>query len=96
MAVNDVGVPQLAHGAYRERTEGRDTPKSPAMLQNTSTPTNPDPLLTVRQAEEYAGLSASLFRRRIADHSLPVVRFGARAVRIRKSDLDDYLASGDK
>jgi excisionase family DNA binding protein len=66
------------------------------MLERTPTPTNPDPLLTVKQAEGYAGLSASLFRRRIADGSLPVVRFGARAVRIRRSTLDAYLAAGDR
>ena len=55
---------------------------------------NPDPLFTTADAVTYSGLSERMLRRRIADGTLPVVRFG-RSVRIRRSALDRYLETGD-
>ena len=60
----------------------------------TNRPQNPDPLFTFADAVTYSGLSTSMLRRRIADGTLPVVRFGT-ALRIRRSVLDRYLSTGD-
>jgi excisionase family DNA binding protein len=59
---------------------------------------NPDPLLTVAQAVEYSGFSQNFIYTQINTGTLAAVRFGTgprRAIRIRRSVLDDYLATGD-
>lgn len=59
---------------------------------------NPDPLYTVAQAADYLNISQRAVYRAIhstgADR-LPVVRIGARNVRIRRSTLDDYIRTGE-
>jgi excisionase family DNA binding protein len=52
-----------------------------------------DRLLTVNQAAELLGTSASFPRRLIAERKIRFVRFG-RNVRIPESALADYIASG--
>ena len=53
-----------------------------------------DALLTSQQAAEYLGVSlAFLERDRWAGAKVPFVKVGARAVRYRKADLDQYVES---
>ena len=47
--------------------------------------------LTIRQAAERLQVSTKTISRRIADGSLPCVRLGARTIRIRDVDLNDYI-----
>ena len=47
--------------------------------------------LTIRQAAERLQVSTKTISRRIDDGSLPCVRLGARTIRIRNVDLDDYI-----
>ena len=58
-------------------------------------PQNPDPLFSVADAVAYSGLSERTLRRKIADGTLPVVRFGTNLLRVRRSVLDRYLETGD-
>jgi len=51
-------------------------------------------LLTTQTAAEYLGVSkAFLERDRWAGARIPFIKVGSRAVRYRKSDLDQYLES---
>ena len=52
--------------------------------------------LTIRQAAERLQVSAKTISRRIDDGSLPCVRLGARTIRIRDVDLNDYINSKSK
>ena len=52
--------------------------------------------LTIRQAAERLQVSTKTISRRIDDGSLPCVRLGARTIRIRNVDLDDYINSKSK
>lgn len=63
-----------------------------ATHKNTLRPS--DPLLTVAECVEYSGFSPKTIRRWIDREHLPVVRFGPRFVRVRKSDLDGLMQSG--
>lgn len=47
--------------------------------------------LTIRQAAERLQVSTKTISRRIDDGSLPYVRLGARTIRIRNVDLNDYI-----
>ena len=47
--------------------------------------------LTIRQAAERLQVSTKTISRRIDDGSLPCVRLGARTIRIRNVDLNDYI-----
>jgi excisionase family DNA binding protein len=51
----------------------------------------PERLLTVQEAAEILSLSVVQVRRYIADGSLPVIRFGRRAIRIKPSDLERFI-----
>jgi excisionase family DNA binding protein len=58
-------------------------------------------LLSINQAAEYAAVSTKTLRRRIADGTIPAVRLGPRAIRVRPADLDAALrpipsAGGDR
>jgi excisionase family DNA binding protein len=53
----------------------------------------PDALLTAREAHEYLRCGASTVRHLIAAGTLPVVRVGAKLVRIRVGDLQDWLTA---
>lgn len=50
-----------------------------------------DRLLRFRDVRELTGLSEGFFRNQIARGALPVVRFGARALRVRTQDLDAFI-----
>lgn len=54
--------------------------------------TNDDPLLTLDQAAEYAGVSRTFLRREIAAERLEGTFLG-RLVRVRHSALERYLDS---
>jgi excisionase family DNA binding protein len=56
-------------------------------------PAKPDLLLTVDQAAELLGTSASFPRRLIAERKIRFVRVG-RCVRIPESALADFIAAG--
>jgi len=47
--------------------------------------------LTIRQAAERLQVSTKTISRRIDAGSLPCVRLGARIIRIRDADLNDYI-----
>ena len=47
--------------------------------------------LTTRQAAERLQVSTKTISRRIDAGSLPYVRLGARIIRIRDADLNDYI-----
>ena len=47
--------------------------------------------LTIRQAADRLQVSTKTISRRIDDGSLPCVRLGARTIRIRNVDLNDYI-----
>ena len=49
--------------------------------------------LTIRQAAERLQVSTKTILRRIDDGSLPCVRLGARTIRIRDVDLNNYINS---
>jgi len=55
---------------------------------------NPDPLFTVEQAAQYAGLKPATIRAWVWKRTIPFYRIGTRAVRIRRSDLDAVITSG--
>lgn len=48
-------------------------------------------LLTINEAAEACRLSAKTIRRHIANGLLPAYRFGPRALRIKRADLDAVL-----
>lgn len=48
-------------------------------------------LLRFRDVRELTGLSEGYIRSQIARGALPVVRFGARALRVKKQDLDAFI-----
>jgi excisionase family DNA binding protein len=48
-------------------------------------------LLSINQAAEYAAVSTKTVRRRIADGTIPAVRLGPRAIRVRLQDIDAAL-----
>ena len=50
-------------------------------------------LLTVAQTAEYLQLSEKTVRRLINKGVLPASKLGDRLLRIRSSDIDDYVAS---
>jgi len=52
--------------------------------------------LTIRQAAERLQVSTKTISRRIDDGSLRCVRLGARTIRIRDVDLNDYINSKSK
>ncbi len=47
--------------------------------------------LTVPAASSYLGVSERFTRRMIAEGTLPAYRIGAKAIRIKRSDLDALL-----
>jgi len=49
--------------------------------------------LTIRQAAEKLQVSTRTITRRIQDGSLPCYRLGARTIRIRSTDLENYINS---
>jgi excisionase family DNA binding protein len=49
------------------------------------------PMLTPKQAAEFAGVDVKTIYRRILDADLPAVRFGPRCMRIRREDLLSLL-----
>ena len=55
-----------------------------------------DPLLSLNQCFEFGQgtISKSFLRKKIAAGDIPVVRLG-RTVRVRLSDLEAYLSTGD-
>jgi len=53
--------------------------------------TQTEKLLTVEEAAEILSLSVVQVRRYITDGSLPVIRFGRRAIRIKPSDLERFI-----
>jgi len=55
-----------------------------------------EPLLTVKQAAAIVGCHEESIRRAYTAKQLRIVKFGMRSIRIRRSDLDDWLARGGK
>ena len=55
---------------------------------------NPDPLLTLPEAADYAGVSKYTLRRCIASGDLEAIRVGSQLLRIRRSALERFLDSG--
>jgi len=49
-----------------------------------------DPLYTVMEVASLLSISSSLVYREVNNGTFPCVRFG-RAIRIRKSDLDEFV-----
>jgi excisionase family DNA binding protein len=50
-----------------------------------------DHLISIGQAAAYAGVSTKTLRRRIADGTIPAVRLGPRAIRVRPGDIEAAL-----
>jgi excisionase family DNA binding protein len=48
-------------------------------------------LVSIGQAADYAGVSTKTLRRRIADGTIPAVRLGPRAIRVRLDDVEAAL-----
>jgi excisionase family DNA binding protein len=55
-----------------------------------------EPLLSVCEAARYVGCCEETIRRAYLSRQLPVLRFGARSVRIRLSALVTWLDHGGK
>jgi excisionase family DNA binding protein len=49
-------------------------------------------LLTLEHTARYLGIGSSKLTQLIRSHRLKVVRLGYRTVRVRQSDLDDFVA----
>ncbi len=54
---------------------------------------NADQLLTPRQAGDYLQTGERFIRRLIAERRIPYVKLG-RHIRLQRSDLDAFIASG--
>ena len=66
-------------------------------VATTETPwSRPEPLLNVCEAARYVGCCEETIRRAYLSRQLPVLRFGARSVRIRLSALVSWLERGGK
>lgn len=50
------------------------------------------PLLSIQQVAQATGFHERTIRRRILDGSLPAVRFGPRAIRIKRDDVLKLMA----
>lgn len=55
---------------------------------------NTDPLLSVTEAAELCSVSTAFIYRAAADGALTIIRLG-RAIRIRRSALDTFLANAE-
>jgi excisionase family DNA binding protein len=54
------------------------------------------PMLSTKQAAEFAGVDVKTIYRRIEEGALPAVRFGPRCMRIRREDLLKLLTPGTR
>jgi excisionase family DNA binding protein len=45
----------------------------------------------IREAARHTGLSVGFFRKAIRDKRIPFARAGSKALRFRRSDLDNWL-----
>lgn len=57
---------------------------------------NPDPLLTLDQAGEYLGTSGKFVRRQIAGGAITPTVLGTRNIRIRRSELERFIAASTR
>ncbi len=71
-------------------TEGTST-RSAARTRSATPKTSSGEYLTVEQAAEYLNITDHFVRRLIRERRIPFVKVG-RLVRLRRSDIDDYLA----
>ena len=71
-------------------TEGTSTPVS-ARARSATPKTSTGEYLTVEQAAEYLNITDHFARRLIRERRIPFVKVG-RLVRLRRTDIDDYLA----
>jgi excisionase family DNA binding protein len=55
-----------------------------------------EPLMTVEEAWKFTKCHEESIRRAYRARQLRIVPFGARGVRIRRRDLEDWIASGMK
>lgn len=60
----------------------------------TTTSNNPDPLLTLSEAAQYAGVSKYTLRRCISSGDLEAIKISPQLLRVRRSALERFLASG--
>jgi len=71
-------------------TEGTNTP-APARTRSATPKASSGEYLTVEQAAEYLNITDHFVRRLIRERRIPFVKVG-RLVRLRRTDIDDYLA----
>jgi len=57
-------------------------------------PSDPDEYLTVREVADLLKINQQTIRNWIDRNEFPAVRVGSRRVRIRRTDLDAFLAAG--
>ena len=71
-------------------TEGTSTPVTARSRSATPT-TSTGEYLTVEQAAAYLNITDHFVRRLIRERRIPFIKVG-RLVRLRRTDIDDYLA----
>jgi excisionase family DNA binding protein len=71
-------------------TEGTSTPRA-AHTRSATPKASTGEYLTVEQAAEYLNITDHFVRRLIRERRIPFVKVG-RLVRIRRTEIDDYLA----
>jgi excisionase family DNA binding protein len=73
-------------------SEGTNTSTGAGTRTRSATPkTSSGEYLTVEQAAEYLNITDHFVRRLIRERRIPFVKVG-RLVRLRRTDIDDYLA----
>ena len=66
-----------------------------AYVTETALPAELEPLYSVADLQRWSGESESIWRKRISRGELRVIKLGANT-RIRKSSLDEFLASRER
>jgi excisionase family DNA binding protein len=68
-------------------------PMSPDAHSPSRGPHSPQPMMTYQEAADLLVISPRTLQRAASTGDLPVIRFGHRTVRIRREDLDAWIAS---
>lgn len=63
------------------------------VIENTSAPAVPDPLLTTQQVMQLLNCSESFIRKLRNSGELPAYRLSPRIIRYRASDIEDLIGS---
>jgi excisionase family DNA binding protein len=79
---------------YVQRGRARDVPRKAAVRLAGGTGWEMPELLTVAQVAAILKLNPQTIRNWIDSGTLPAVRIGDRRVRIKREDLDDFVARG--